>query len=322
MKMKMKRCRVLLILGLLIITMFSGCAGSKDEFLQNEGGYPSETNATTTTWNSEKGGLGENDDKFVDVDENIALNNRKVILNASVSMEVDDFDGAYTKIKAMIAPYGYVQETSISKDKHYPDNSVDYIYVSRGVIVIRVDAEKFEETMENLSGIGTVTDEKRGSDDITYQYTDTEARIRLLEDEKERLEKYLEDETKDADYIFKIQSRLTEILYQIENYKGTIQKWDDLVSLSTITVDMREKVPGQKPRKEYTYWDRLGDSFENALEFCGDVVIFLISAIPILLVLGALSVAVWVFIRMLMRKSYKNKDISKTLEKDNSDKKE
>lgn len=301
----MKKKMILLIAGLLIVVLLAGCSSSKSE---DNAVAPSEkqiTYATTTAAYKGEMGFGENvsydGDGLGELGDNLAFQNRKVILNARLTLEVEHFDTAYTQIKTMIAPYGYVQESSISKDKYYPEGSQEYIYITRGVVVIRVDSAKFEQTMENINGIGTVLDERRGSDDITYAYTDTEARIRLLEDEQSRLEEYLKDRTKDADFIFKIQSRLTDVLYQIENLKGTIQKWDDLIGLSTITIDMREKVPGQKPFKEYTYWDRFLQSFKQALDICGDIIIFIISAIPVILIVGALVVIVIVVIRLIRR---------------------
>lgn len=302
----MKKRVLLCIVGLLIVVLLGACA-SKSNDMAGEAEAPSMTYATTTMANKGSYGLDETKAEYNDQDGlgnlggNIALSNRKVILNANLSMEVDYFDEAYAKIKTMIAPYGYVQETSISKDKYYPEGSQEFIYVTRGVIVIRIDSEKFEQTMENISGIGTILDENRGSDDITYQYTDTEARIRLLEDEKGRLEKYLKDDSKDADFVFRVQSRLTDVLYQIENLKGNIQKWDDLISLSTITINMREKIPGQKPIKEYTYWDKFVKSFKTALRFCGDIIIFILSAVPVILILGALVVIVLFAIKGLRR---------------------
>ncbi len=310
----MKKRVLLFITGLLVVVMLGGCASSKSEDNSVSPSAPEYTYATTTTAGSYKGefGFGENEsydqDGLGELGENISLQNRKVILNARLSLEVEHFDTAYTQIKTMIAPYGYVQDSSISKDKYYPEGSQEYIYVTRGVVVIRVDSDKFEQTMENITGIGTVLDEKRGSDDITYAYTDTQARIRLLEDEQSRLEEYLKDKTKDADFIFKVQSRLTEVLYQIENLKGTIQKWDDLVGLSTITIDMKESIPGQKPVKEYTYWDRFVKSFNRALQICGDIIIFIISAIPVILIIGALVVIVLFAIRLMLRIPVKTKE--------------
>ncbi|NLY98417.1 MAG: DUF4349 domain-containing protein [Clostridiaceae bacterium] len=306
----MKRKLLIFVIGILLVSLLAGCAAKKSDKTA-EGYMPAMTTVATTTagWSKEYGLSETNDyDSLGDLSENTALRNRKVILNARLSLEVEEFDGAYTIIKTMIAPYGYVQETSISKDKYYPEGSQDYIYITRGVIVIRVDADKFEQTLENIAGIGVVLDEKRGSDDITYAYTDTEARIRLLEDEQRRLEEYLKDKTKDADFIFKVQSRLTEVLYQIESLKGNIQRWDDLIELSTITIEMREKVPGQKPVKEYTFWDKLEKSFRQALQVCEGIVIFIISAIPVILIIGGLALLVVFAIRFLLRVPVRKKD--------------
>jgi hypothetical protein len=47
---------------------------------------------------------------------NAILAQRKIIQNADVTVEVDNFDQAYSKLKSAINAFGFVQETNIHKD--------------------------------------------------------------------------------------------------------------------------------------------------------------------------------------------------------------
>jgi len=224
--------------------------------------------------------------------QNAILSQRKVIRNANISIVVDDFDKAYGQLGTAISAFGFIQESNIKKEKIYVDSKETYI--TKGVIVIRIAADRFEGVLKDVKGLGLLTDENIKSDDITDKFFDTEARLRVLKIEQDRLEEYLK-KLSDLDAIFKTQSRLTQIRQEIENLTGTLRKWGDLVDLSTITINMSEKRPDsvQVPPKEKAYWQRLlggfKGSFKGVINFCGELVIFLAEAIPVVLLLGLLG---------------------------------
>jgi predicted PurR-regulated permease PerM len=87
--------------------------------------------------------------------------------------------------------------------------------------------------------------------------------------------------------------RMTELQTEIERLTGTLNKWSDLVELSTIYVRMEEKYPEEMTlKKTNTYWDRIKNSVKNSLtgiiDALGDLLIFIIDAIPTLVILGLL----------------------------------
>ena len=49
------------------------------------------------------------------------------------------------------------------------------------------------------------------------------------------------EKVEDPDIIFKTEKQLTEIRHEIETLTGTLNKLNDLVELSTITINMDEK---------------------------------------------------------------------------------
>lgn len=220
---------------------------------------------------------------------NAILAQRKVIRNANISVEVEDFDKAYGQIKSMISAYGFVQESSVKKQKDYENHPI-----TNGIIIIRVDRDKFDEVVMGIKGLGDLIDENIKSDDVTDKYYDTESRLRLLRFEESRLEEYLK-KINDPDTIFKTESRLTDIRHEIESLTGTLKKWNDLVALSTITINLYEKseavsnIPVVK-----SYSNRLSESFTGSMKgvvnFFGELVIVLAASVP---VLAVISVLVW-----------------------------
>jgi len=221
------------------------------------------------------------------------LAERKVIFSGNITVEVEDFSEAYGKIKSFLVGIGYVQSVDITKDKIEIDG--EEVYISRGIIVIRVARDQFEAAMSNIGETGFVLDQKVYSNDVTDQFFDIEARLKLLRIEEDRLLSYLED-IKDPDTIFKYEARLTQIRTEIESLTGTLNKLSDLIALSTITINMRELEPDSIEKPAEGFFARLGAGFVKSVKavvkFLGSFVIFLAKAIPVMLVAAVFAAAV------------------------------
>jgi len=217
------------------------------------------------------------------------LAQRKVIRNANLKLEVDDFYTSYGNLQSMITGIGFIQESNIHRDYYMFDGERRSRIT--GDITIRVDARHFDNTLNDVKGLGDVIDDRIYSTDVTDQFFDTEGRLKILKIEYEYLEEYMRS-LKDPDSIFKTRMRMTELQTEIERLTGTLNKWSDLVELSTIYIRLEEKYPEEMTKKTETYWDRLKNSVKNMLtgiiEAIGDLLIFIIEAIPTLVVLGIL----------------------------------
>lgn len=264
------------------------------------------TTAKTPEGGSEDGasadslaGIGS---ESVDVD-NVILAERKIIRSANLTIEAENFDTAFSNIENIILGIGFIQETNIDTERVYIDDEVKL--VKSGTIVIRVDKNKFDTVLNKLRGIGDVYNFTTNGEDVTEQYYDIESRLRLLKLEQEKIEAYLA-KLDDLDEIFKAENRLTEIRYQIESLTGKLNKLSSLVDLSTITVRLNEKRPDYNPRP-LTYGERLLNSLKESVaevvEFLGNLLVFIVSALPALVLL-----ALFVYICVLVyRKIAKKK---------------
>ncbi|TYQ16365.1 UNVERIFIED_CONTAM: uncharacterized protein DUF4349 [Acetivibrio alkalicellulosi] len=247
---------------------------------------------------------------------NSILNERKIIRNAFISVEVDDFEKSYAKIEYLISNIGFVQESRISTVKRYINS--EEILLTKGVIIIRVDATKFNNVLKDIKGLGLITEENITTDDVTEKFFDVESRLRLVRYQENRLEEYLLKVT-DPDTIFKTESQLTEIRYEIERLTGTLNKLSDLVKLSTITINMEETLPYIEQKvEEQTYFEKLKSnflsSFNGVINFCASFLIVLVAALPVLVLLSIIFAIVFFIYRFLKSKkkktTTKNTDVS------------
>ena len=253
---------------------------------------------------------------------NAILAERKIIRSANLTIEVENFDEACNNINSIILGIGIVQQSNISTDRVYVENKLKL--VKNGTIVLRVNKDKFDTVINNLKGIGDVYNQAINGQDVTDQFVDTESRLRLLKLEQGRLEAYL-IKLEDLDKIFKTESRLTEIRQEIESLTGNLNKMSSLVELSTITITMNEKYPGseQKPQT-VTYWQKLLEKLKSSLEgvvtFVGELLIFVIAAIPVLILIGLFVLLGVVIYRRIPKKPKETVTVVK--KKDAEDKKE
>jgi len=338
----MKRVFSFFIILLFVISIISGCSSAKKDTAVSSSNTTAKSSSSAAAADGKKSEsisteskqkvqtaskdqygnvLGDTDFKSLTTSGTTTENNttvtnailaqRKIIRNANISIEVDDFNVAYGQIKSAIGAFGYIQESNIKKDKVYVNSQQKLI--TKGVIIIRVDKDRFDSILSDVKGLGLLTDESIKSDDVTDQFIDTESMLRLLKYEESKLEEYLY-KLNDADTIFKTQSRLTEIRQQIEKLTNNLKKWSDLVDLSTITINMSEKVPGAEKIKEQGYFMKLVTGFANSskgvLSFCGAALVFIAQAIPVIILLGIIAAAaLWIYRRFIKRIMDKKSEI-------------
>ncbi len=101
---------------------------------------------------------------------NPALANRKLIRNATVDLEIVSFDQAVQKITAFASEEkGYVATTSSEKQQNGK---------LKGEIVVKVLPENLDRFLQKIRGLGELKNQTLGTEDITKNYFDTEARLK------------------------------------------------------------------------------------------------------------------------------------------------
>ncbi|MDD4493910.1 MAG: DUF4349 domain-containing protein [Eubacteriales bacterium] len=291
-----KRSRFLIAAVLIAISLFSMLAGcsKKAEYdsmppQQKEGANEAGEydNDTTGIEQSDSSNYGSTSTGLSDI-----LAQRKVIFKANVTVEVEKMSEALGKIDTIIDGIGFRSSSKLSQDEVRVNG--DKVVLKNGIVVIRVAREEFDNVMSNLNGLGNVIDSETFSDDISDKYFDTESRLKILRIEEDRLLKYLED-INDPDTIFKYEGRLTTVRTEIEALTGSLRKWDDLVELSTITINIREVLPEKDKDKETGegYFERMWNGFVKSIngvvKFLGELLIVIVKALPFLAVIGIIG---------------------------------
>ena len=159
-----------------------------------------------------------------------AATDRKIIFNASLSLDVIDAEKALNDCEILVAKYGgFVAQSSLQKS----DTQV------LATAVLRVPAARVTELMNGLAGLGTITSRNSGSDDVTSQYIDIQARLKVLRAEEVQLVGFLKKATNIKDMLA-VQEQLRTVRTQIEQYEGQQRYMDNATSLATVTVQLAQ----------------------------------------------------------------------------------
>ena len=117
--------------------------------------------------------------------------------------------------------------------------SVDGVDRRRGEFVIRVPAERFEETLTALEELGKIAAEDVRGEDVSQEFVDLEARLRNATAQEEVLFRLYDRSSSIADTI-RVQRELEDVQLEIERLRGRLRYLADRTDLSTISVSVAE----------------------------------------------------------------------------------
>ncbi|MBR2520956.1 MAG: DUF4349 domain-containing protein [Oscillospiraceae bacterium] len=233
---------------------------------------------------------------------------QKMIYTAWAEIQTIDFDGTIASLERMIDANGAFLESSSISGKSYYDTYYSSSTLRRAFYEVRVPAERFSGMKNDLGQLGYVTNLSSDAQNITTQYTDVESRLLSLRTQEERLLALLE-KAETVEDIITIEQTLSESRYEIEALTSTLRNYDSEISYSTINItinEVEEIVPVQQVR--VSYGERIAAAFKNSVQSAvsavKDAIVYIIEAIPILIVVVigcALALVVLVLIIRLLK---------------------
>jgi uncharacterized protein DUF4349 len=166
-----------------------------------------------------------------------------------------------------------------------------------GTFVLRIPAKRFDRALGDIRDLAThVRFQEIRGDDVTAEFIDQHARLRILQGRKALLSN-LSQQATTTEEILRLGSQLDDVQLRIEQIQGQLRFINDQVAESTLRVSIQERnAPAAATPNEVDNPD-LGSSVDLAvqgfLRIVGAVIVGLGYLIP-LTVLGALVwMAVW-----------------------------
>lgn len=225
---------------------------------------------------------------------------RKLIKNVTLRLETKEFDMFQAELNARIQSFGgYVQSSSVDGGSYYSKN-----YRRYATVTARIPAEHLEAFVSGVSEIANVTSRSENTNDVTLSYYDMESHVKALRSEYDTLIGILE-KCKELKDVISVQSRITDVLYQIESYQSKLNNYDNLVAYSTVTMNISE-VERETVVDPETLGERITAGFNNTIaeisENLEDFAVDFVVNLPYLLIWAAIIVAGVLILRGAFRK--------------------
>ena len=229
----------------------------------------------------------------------------KIIYSANATIETTDFDDTLTKLEALIAHYGgFIESSSVSGNNYY-HTSHGYSSSRSASYRIRIPSRDFGTVMNSLSELGNVPYSNTYTENITSQYYDVQARLNAYRTQEQSLLDMMEKAETVKD-LLEIQEQLSDVRYHIESLQSTLTNWDRQVSYSTITLSV-EEVQVYTPEAKLSFGEQLSLALSRGVrglgEFFRDLLLWLLEALPALILLAAIVVLVVFLVRRIRRRA-------------------
>ncbi|MBQ7942562.1 MAG: DUF4349 domain-containing protein [Lachnospiraceae bacterium] len=255
-----------LVTGLAVVTAVSliGCGSSSMDSATTESVEVMYSN--TATASDAKGFYGAVTEEAAEMDyetgtSSTSLENsgRKLIKEVSMSVETENFDDFLVEIERKI------NETGGYKEQYTVNGNGNDRYAD---ITIRIPRAQLDAFLEVVEGASNITYRHETVEDVTLQYVDLESHKKMLYAEQERLLEFM-SKAEEIEDVITLESRLTEVQYQIESMESQLRTFNNQIEYSTVYLDVNEvvRITPQEPKG---MWERITTGFSEDLYEVGE----------------------------------------------------
>lgn len=226
------------------------------------------------------------------------LSERKIIKTASLSYQTQAYDDFMDSMSRCVTSYGgYIESSEFYGNSMYSSRSSRSAYLTA-----RIPSENYEKFMSDAGNLGTLTRKSESENDVTMSYIDIESHINALEAERDSLMALMAKAESLSDVI-DLQSRLTDVNYQLDSYNSQLRKYDSLISYCTVNIDIDEVVREVVAESDMTFGERIAsgleESFVNIGEGAVDFAVWFLTSLPYIIIAALFVIAVVLIIKLI-----------------------
>jgi len=318
-----KKVSLFLVLLIIVFSMISfNACGSKKGVSQAESQIAQDSGRMNGKADIASGQSPDfkEDAKLSNTSQNINTTNisqRKLIQRGYLDIETKEFEKSISALNEKVKVLGgYIENSTISGNRVENINNSQMRHAN---FSLRIPTKHFNSFMDGSSVIGNVITTSISGEDVTSQYFDTEARLKSLKLQEERLLELLKKSGTLKD-VLEIEKELATVRYEIENLTGTLKRLDNLIDYSTVDVNLQEvdvlslgnsgSALGEKIKYKFI------NSINNVIQILKISIIGVIAFIPYLIII----IPIVLIIRYLSKKNTKKFSIKNPFKKNKDDK--
>ncbi len=232
-----------------------------------------------------------------DASQNAMIASQKLIRTGRLTLEVKLFDEAFAKLQRIASENGgYIADIKANRQDRG---------LASGTVVVRVQPTRYFQTLDALRAIGRVEQVGVNTQDVTKEFADLEARLTNKRQLESRMREILRTRSAKMEDLLLAEQQLSQVTEQIEQMEGERRYFQQMVSLSTITVELHEAfVPTKaaEPAKPGLFAP-VAVAARSSIELLVQLLALLVSAVVFLAPWVILGAGAWAAIRrMAIRK--------------------
>lgn len=184
------------------------------------------------------------------------------------------------------------------------ETHIEQFYDSRyavGWYTMRIPTDRFDEAVGRVERMGEPVSASLSSQDVTEEYVDLEGRLDYWRTQEQFYLRLLEEATSVEDLIL-IQTRMQDVLLNIEQIEGRLRYLGSRTNFATLTVGLTE-VPDTVIEPASTESGPIAEAFDQAGEVLLSTVAFLIVATAVVIPIAAVGLIVYAIVRLIVSRS-------------------
>ncbi|MFJ9950546.1 DUF4349 domain-containing protein [Kitasatospora sp. NPDC091207] len=237
------------------------------------------------------------------------VDTRQIAYSAQLSVRVARTDTALARARELaVGAGGYVASETVSGGGQPGDTGTGRRPEDRpapgpqsGQLTVKVPSAAYQQTLDQLAGLGEVLSRKSQADDLTQQVADVSSRTQTQQASVDRV-RALMAQAKTLAEITSLEGELSRREADLESLQKQLKELSAKTSLSTITLDVRQRadtpVPDRPDAKEHDgFWDSVGSALGGGWDVLTAIVrgiaVAVAAVTPFLLVLVPAALAFW-----------------------------
>jgi coenzyme F420-reducing hydrogenase delta subunit len=252
--------RTLAVVALALLLALAGCSGLGGT--QSDGPDADTRNADGAV----EGDAGGNGNGAAGGDQSVATGDdgvreytgrqpareRQLIRTGEIRLRVDDGAATGEAVRALATDRGgFVAESTVEVHERHNETW------RSARIVLRVPSGDFDATVAGIESMGEVRNAQTGTEDVTDQLVDIEARLENLRAERDRL-RTLYEQANETEDVLAVQRELADVQEEIERLEARKASLEQDVAYSTITVHLEERPPDAPEPEPEPAWYQTG----------------------------------------------------------------
>jgi len=224
-----------------------------------------------------------------------------IVRRASLAVLTKEFDAARSALENLVkAHQGYFGELNVAT----PASAGRSLTAT-----VRVPAAQLDAVLVELRKLGRVENENQSADDVTREFADLTARLANARETEKRLVEIQRERTGKVSDILQVEQQISRTRQQIEQMDAERKTMENQVRYASVDLRVIEEYKQSLETPAPSLGTRINnaavDGFRGAADLVLGLLLWLLSAGPTLLVLGAfVAWPAWWLVRRLRRRFF------------------